>query len=186
MSEKLGGTRLLFKDYKILIFLLILIYKDKVVLYSTLAYYSGGWLRVQKSYLGASMFSDFVNFRDVDLLIDNNPAKTNFGLVSLDIAHNNEYYQIYLASLAERIESLNIAGYLKQQLASNKNIFIKIKYELKKTHSQIIDLYNVIPEKNNWLSTDKNQENDIFVLNCQLMSRNNTGFDYESSKVANF
>lgn len=132
------------------------------------------------------MFSDFVNFRDVDLLIDNNPAKTNFGLVSLDIAHNNEYYQIYLASLAERIENLNITNYLKQQLASKKNIFIKIKYELKKTNSQIIDLYNVLPEKNNWLSAEKPQETDMFVLNCQLLSRNNIDFDYEVNKAANF
>lgn len=137
-------------------------------------------------YLGEHMFSDFVNFRDVDLLVNDNLSKYNFGLVSLDITHDNEIYQIFLAALTQGAEILNLTEYLNQQVSSNNNICIRVNYELKKTNSQIVDLYRLIPEKNKWLTLCKQKDYDIFVLKCRLISRNNIDFDYEIPKVANF
>lgn len=132
------------------------------------------------------MFSEFVNFREVDLIINNMPSKLNFGLVSLDITHNNEFYQLSLASLIERLELTSLTGYLQKELLSDKEIFLKVKYELKKSHSKIVDLYKVIPERNKWILQHKKTDSDIFVLNCELMSRENADFTYENSIAANF
>ena len=132
------------------------------------------------------MFSEFVNFREVDLIINNKPSKLNFGLVSLDITHNNEFYQLSLASLIERLELTSLTGFLQKELLSDKQIFLKVKYELKKSHSKIVDLYKVIPERNKWILQHKKTDSDIFVLNCELMSRENADFTCENNLVANF
>ena len=133
------------------------------------------------------MFSDCVNFKEVLLLVDGQPCKLNCNLISLDISHDNEMYQVFIASIGQYNETVSLTDFLVEQIKKNSSVCIKIDYELKKTGSTIVDLYRVIPEKNKWLTVCKNNDNDIFVLKCRLLARNNVSFDYERvNKAANF
>lgn len=132
------------------------------------------------------MFSDFVNFKDVVLLVDGKQVH-NCGLVSLDITHDNEVYQLFLASIGEYAETINITEYLNEQISKGISVCINLEYELRKTGGTIVDLYRVIPENNRWLTVCKNKDNDIFILKCRLLARNNVNFDYDNiTKVVNF
>lgn len=130
------------------------------------------------------MFSDFVNFKEISLIIDDKACLFNLGIFPLDITHDNKVYQLYLASISEGIESSSVKDYLIQLINQNENAKIQVTYEVKKTNSEITDLYRVIPEKNKLVTIFKKDDNDIFVLKCDLLSRNNIYFD--NDKVVNY
>lgn len=132
------------------------------------------------------MFSDFVNFKEVELIVNNEICKHNFGLVALDISHDNEIYQLFIANLTEGEELLDLTNFLKHHVSKDKQISLKINYQLKQSKNQIIDLYDFIPDKNNWLSVTNKEKNEIFIFKCHLKTRNYVGFDYQVDKVANY
>ena len=130
------------------------------------------------------MFSDFVTFKEISLIIDNKASLFNLGIFPLDITHDNKVYQLYLASITESVENTSVKDYLIQLINQNENVQIQVTYEVKKTNSEIVDLYRVIPEKNKLFTIYKKDDNDIFILKCDLLSRNNIYFD--DVKVVNY
>ncbi|MEW5820817.1 MAG: hypothetical protein AB1782_11555 [Cyanobacteriota bacterium] len=132
------------------------------------------------------MFSDFVTFNDLILFFDGQPIN-NSGLLTLDITHDNEYYQLFLTANNPDDNLEEMIDLLTDKLTCNLSVCLKVDYDLKMTGVKIEDLYRVLPEKNKWLTTCKQKDGDLFVLKCRLLARNNISFDYDRvDKVANF
>lgn len=133
------------------------------------------------------MFSDFVKFNEVLLLIDGKPCNLNYNLISLDISHDNEVYQLVLSTSGCNNDVVNLSQYLQKQIANGVSVFFKVDYEVLITGSEISDLYRVVSEKNMWLTICKEKDQDIAILKCRLIARNNISFNYDKiDLVANF
>lgn len=133
------------------------------------------------------MFSDFVKFNEVLLLVDGKPCSFDYNLVSLDISHDNKVYQLVLSTSGSNNDIVNLSDYLKKQMEKQVSICFKVDYEVKITGSAISDLYRVTSDDNMWLTVCKEEEKDTVVLKCRLIARNNISFNYDNvDLVANF
>jgi hypothetical protein len=132
------------------------------------------------------MFSEFVNFKEIELIVNNNQVINNFGLITLDISHDNETYQLFVTCLTDCDRRTSFPEFIKEQIKSNNSLAFKIKYELKKSKSEIVDLYNVLADNNRWLKSSQNSDSDIFTLSSQLQLRSYLNFDYDNEKVVNY
>lgn len=133
------------------------------------------------------MFSDFVKFQNVLLLVDGQPCELKTALKTVDISHDNEIYQVFLASSAENEETINFTEHLIDQINKGISVCIRVEYDLKNAQGKIDDLYRVVPEENKLLTLSKVQDHDVIVLKSRLIARNNISFDYDSiSKAANY
>ncbi|MGD9581553.1 MAG: hypothetical protein AB7V50_09285 [Vampirovibrionia bacterium] len=133
------------------------------------------------------MFSDFVKFQNVLLLVDGKPYEVNKGLKAIDISHDNKIYQIILASSNENNETINFTEQLIEQINKGISVCVRIEYDLKNSLGKIDDLYRIIPEENKLLSVSKAQGQDTITIKGRLIARNNISFDYENiNKAANY
>jgi hypothetical protein len=132
------------------------------------------------------MFSEFVNFKDIAVLINNDEINSNFGLFPLDISHDNEVYQVFLTS-QDGQKSLNkFTELLNEPVSRDEDITLEVKFELKKSRSEIIDLYCVLPGKKNMIMTRSTDNKNVIVFKCLLKSRNYANFDYMTDRIVNY
>lgn len=136
--------------------------------------------------LGDTMFSEFVNFKELDLSINNMSINQDLGLSAIDISHDNKVYQIALTINNPNNDIQEITKDLNRQIKRAKTVSLKLNYELKRTSIPIQDLYSVIPDKNLKIEVKKLNNKSYFILNCQLKARNNIFFNYQADNVVNF
>ena len=92
-----------------------------------------------------------------------------------------------MASTVGNEDTINLTEHIIDQINNSISLCIRVEYDLKNAQGIIDDLYRVVPEENKLLTVSKIQNQDIIVLKCRLIARNNISFDYENiSKAANY